>query len=104
MNQPFSLRVDELPKGGRKIINFVVVTPTTKALVETQIFANDKSLNAEAMEELILCVMNEFSFEPFLLVGITRDNASYMVKAQAALKQFDEYAHVLSVSCLSHYL
>ena len=101
-NVPYSLLVDESSKSGRKIINFIVVTAENRLLVETKVFEGDHALNATAMYNIILNVLNELSLSHELLVGITRDNASYMVKAVAQLNEEHTLSHVLSVACLSH--
>ena len=65
-------------------------------------FEGDKTLDAATMCTLIVESLSELSLSHHLLVGVTRDNASYMVKALELMQTHTSLSHVLSVSCLSH--
>lgn len=41
-------------------------------------------------------------FQKNNIIGITRDNASYMSKAIRELKNIDRYQHFVDVTCISH--
>tara|TARA_R110002050_G_scaffold105726_1_gene215499 strand:- start:68 stop:1123 length:1056 start_codon:yes stop_codon:yes gene_type:complete len=100
--QPFSLLVDESSKNNRKVINSIAVTVGGNILIETKVYEGDESINADSVCQYIQDLLVDCGLSPELLVGITRDNASYMTAAMDKLRAIPFYSHVLSVSCLSH--
>lgn len=64
--------------------------------------ACDVSIDGVYVRDYVMSIMTRFKFDPSCLVGITRDNASYMKKAVQLLTCDPLYKHVLSVPCLSH--
>ncbi len=99
----FSLLTDESSKNNRKVINTIAMTNVGESLlIDTKVCEGDESVDAIYVCNYLTLLMERFSFDPSNLVGITRDNASYMKKAVTLLKEKPGYKHVLSVSCLSH--
>tara|TARA_R110002050_G_scaffold44254_2_gene105495 strand:+ start:243 stop:1274 length:1032 start_codon:yes stop_codon:yes gene_type:complete len=98
----FSLIVDESSKNNRKVMNTIAMTATTTLLIDTKVFDCEDSVTAEVVKQHVIEVMNENELLPHHLVGVTRDNAAYMVKAVKLLQEESDYKHILSVPCLSH--
>tara|TARA_R110002050_G_scaffold86921_2_gene184357 strand:+ start:458 stop:1540 length:1083 start_codon:yes stop_codon:yes gene_type:complete len=99
---PYSLIVDESTKGNRKVVNSIAVTATQTVLVDTRVFSGDESVTRFVIRDYIVNMMKECHLDPARLIGITRDNASYMEKAVDILKQVEGYGHIVGVGCLSH--
>ena len=100
--RPFSLLVDESSKNNRKVVNTIAVTAECNVLIDTKVFDMEESIKGESVCEYIQDVMRDCALSPALLIGITRDNASYMSNAIDMLKTDPLYEHVISVPCLSH--
>lgn len=100
--RPFSLLVDESTKNNRKVVNTIAVTTDANILIDSKVYDGDESINADSVCQYIQEVIIDCALSPALLIGVTRDNASYMSSAIKKLKQDPLYGHVLSVSCLSH--
>lgn len=80
----------------------IIVTPESRYLVDTTVYPGDHSIDTEAICEYLESVVNELKLDSKLLFGVTRDNASYMVKGVRMLQRDDDYSHIISVGCLSH--
>tara|TARA_R110002050_G_C8875161_1_gene508403 strand:+ start:304 stop:1398 length:1095 start_codon:yes stop_codon:yes gene_type:complete len=100
--KPFSLLVDESSKNNRKVVNTIAVTAESNVLIHTKVFDMEESVNGDSVCQYIQAVMKDCALSPSLLVGCTRDNASYMKTAIDKLKTDPLYSHVISVPCLSH--
>tara|TARA_R110002050_G_scaffold52516_2_gene119807 strand:+ start:1922 stop:3010 length:1089 start_codon:yes stop_codon:yes gene_type:complete len=101
-NAPFSLLTDESSKNNRKVLNTILVTWNSTFLIDTKVYVGDDVIDGEHVCNYIISLMEELKLEPSKLVGITRDNASYMTKSLDLIRAKTDYSHVLSVSCLSH--
>lgn len=102
-NSPFSLLTDESSKNNRRVLNTIAMTASGKSvLIDTMVCGGQDTVSGEYIRDYIVSLMNRFAFEPSSLVGLTRDNASYMQKAVKLLNENQAYRHVLSVGCLSH--
>ncbi len=100
--RPYSLLIDESTKNNRKVVNTIAVTSDANILIDTKVYDGDESINAESVCKYIQDVITDCALSPELLIGVTRDNASYMTSALKKLKQNAIYEHVQSVACLSH--
>ena len=101
-NVPYSLIVDESGKNNRKVVNSIAVTGKNTFLVDTRVFDGDVSITHLVIRDYIVKMMEECNLQRDKLVGITRDNAAYMIKAIDVLKEEEGFGHILNVGCLSH--